>query len=136
MGPLPAWEAPSGPRLEKILSEQTHFSAGENSLSTLPWYWIFLPGDIFLRPALERMREVGPVTFVCPTILLGPGKGRTRNLGNVTKCPVPISSAQCWNHTMLWGRAGWGRRTGGGRSGPAGNPRLPWSRTCGWCRGR
>ena len=64
------------------------------------------------------------MAFVCPTILTGPGKGRTRNLESVTRRLVPISSAQCLTHTMLWGGAGWGWITCGGRSRPAGNPRL------------
>ena len=41
------------------------------------------------------------MAFVCPTILSGPGKGRTRNLENVTMRLVPIFSAQSLPHTML-----------------------------------
>ena len=67
-----------------------------------------MPGDIFLHLALERMREVGPVTFVCSTSLPEPGKGRTRNLGNVIMRLVPIFYAQCLTNTMLGGGAGWG----------------------------
>ena len=56
------------------------------------------------------MREVGPVTFVCSTSLPEPGKGRTRNLGNVIMRLVPIFYAQCLTHTMLGGRMGDGGR--------------------------
>ena len=48
------------------------------------------------------------MTFVCSTSLPEPGKGRTRNLGNVIMRLVPIFYAQCLTHTMLGGGAGWG----------------------------
>ena len=109
MGPLPAWEAPSGPRLEKVLfPEQIYFSAKERLSLDLALVLIFLPGEIFLHLALERMRKVGSVSFVCSTTLPVPGKGGTGNLGNVTMRLVPIFYALCLTHTMLGGGAGWG----------------------------
>ena len=52
------------------------------------------------------------MTFVCSTSLPEPGKGRTRNLGNVIMRLVPIFYAQCLTHTMLGDGAGWGMEDG------------------------
>ena len=78
---------------------------------------IFVPGQIFLHLALERMQEVGSVWFVCSTTLPEPGKGGTGNLGNVTMRLVSIFYALCLTHTMLGGGAGWGMENGWKRIG-------------------
>ena len=112
-------------REESNLFQNKNITQRGEKVSHLPCPGSSYLATIFLCLALERRREVGPVAFVCPTILPGPGKGRTRNLENVTRRLVPISSAQCLTHTMLWGGDGWGWMTCGGGSRPARNPRLP-----------
>lgn len=100
--------------LEKVLfPEQKYYSAKEKvSLLPCPGPGSSYLATIFLHLALERMREVGPVSFVCSTILPGPGKGMTRDLESVTRRLVPIFFAQCLTHTMLLGGAGWGMEDG------------------------
>ena len=71
------------------------------------------------------MREVGSVLFVYSTTLPEPGNGETEDLGYVTKRLVLIFYTLCPTHTLLGAGQDGEWRTGGRRSGPAGNPSHP-----------
>ena len=99
---------PSTGRQLRRLSQETsliHQGSEGRSLSHLAIILIFLPGETFLLLALERMREVGSVWFVYSTTLPEPGKGKTGDLGYVTKRLVLIFYTLFPTHILLRGGA-------------------------------
>ena len=114
---LRALSALNRPPLRSFFTRNSSNSSRQKVSLDLALVLIFLPGEIFLHLALERMQEVGSVWFVCSTTLPEPGKGGTGNLGNVTMRLVLIFYALCLTHTMLGGGAGWGMENGWKRIG-------------------
>ena len=105
------------PPLRSFFTKNSSNSSRQKVSLDLALVLIFVPGQIFLHLALERMQEVGSVWFVCSTTLPEPGKGGTGNLRNVTMRLVPIFYALYLTHTMLGGGAGWGMENGWKRIG-------------------
>ena len=83
------------------------------------------------------MREVGSVWFVYSTTLPEPGKGKTRDLGYVTKRLVLVFYTLFPTHTLLGGGAGWGMENGWKKVGACWEIQvIPRAGSVGQCWGR